>query len=786
MCLVKTSTIRFSLFIFLTISLSACGGGSSNSLSQPPSSQQPPSQPPADTTAPVITLTGESTVRVVVGREYIELGATALDETDGTVQVTISGTVDINTEDSYIITYTASDSAGNTSSVERTVNVEPQRPFITTWKTDNGGVSEYNQIKIDTQGDGYDYSVDWGDGIVDHNVTGDITHTYATPGTYTVKITGEFPRIYFGDVYLDSPGSNGSSLVYESDNDKLRSIEQWGEIRWHSMSYAFRRCWFLNINAPDAPDLELTTDMSYMFLECYIGQPDLNHWDVSSITNMRGLFAEGGFNGNISNWDVSNVTDMSSMFLENTFNQDISNWDVSNVTNMKKMFSGSYSVNFDGYLEDNPNIFNQDISNWDVSNVTNMGGMFSYSKAFNQDISSWDVSNVTNMAGMFFSASSFNQDISNWDVSNVNDMGGMFGSLYRKFSSDFGEFTIDEPSAFNQDISNWDVSNVTNMGRMFYASRVFNQDIGNWDVSNVTYMGEMFSGATSFNQDISNWNVSNVTNMKEMFAGLYLVHEYFGITEYIFEEPSVFNQDISIWDVSNVTNMRAMFSGATSFNQNISNWNVSSVTNMEEMFSGATSFNQDLGNWNVSNVTNMGRMFAGLYITSEDSHYFIYTLDSPSIFNQDISNWDVSNVSNMEGMFSGATSFNQDIGNWNVGNVNIMNSMFKDTSAFNQDLGNWDVSKVVYMNEMFFDATAFNQDISSWQISSVRYMSSMFNFLSTEHYDSLLLKWSTQTLQRYVHFGVGDTKYSPSSSNARDLLINQFNWVITDGGMVSH
>jgi hypothetical protein len=69
--------------------------------------------------------------------------------------------------------------------------------FVTTWKTDNPGASNDDQITIPTTGAGYNYSVDWGDGNTTTSETGDATHTYASAGTYIVKITGTFPRIYF-------------------------------------------------------------------------------------------------------------------------------------------------------------------------------------------------------------------------------------------------------------------------------------------------------------------------------------------------------------------------------------------------------------------------------------------------------------------------------------------------------------------------------------------------------------------------------------------------------------
>ena len=50
------------------------------------------------------------------------------------------------------------------------------------------------------------------------------------------------------------------------------------------------------------------------------------------------------FNGDISNWDVSSVSEMAGMFMKATsFNCDISKWDVSTVVAMDDMFVSAVS-----------------------------------------------------------------------------------------------------------------------------------------------------------------------------------------------------------------------------------------------------------------------------------------------------------------------------------------------------------------------------------------------------------------------------------------------------------
>ncbi len=80
-----------------------------------------------DVEAPVITLLGESVVTMTVGTDYAEPGFTAADNRDGdlTTSVEVSGFVQRYLAATYTLTYTVRDQAGNETSVERTVVVEP-------------------------------------------------------------------------------------------------------------------------------------------------------------------------------------------------------------------------------------------------------------------------------------------------------------------------------------------------------------------------------------------------------------------------------------------------------------------------------------------------------------------------------------------------------------------------------------------------------------------------------------------------------------------------------------
>lgn len=93
--------------------------------------------PPNDTTPPVITVTpnddGNVDFDLLIGETYVEFGATAIDDVDGSIDsgdIAITGLVDTTSSGMYVVTYTASDAAENEASKSRTVTVFTQQEAL--------------------------------------------------------------------------------------------------------------------------------------------------------------------------------------------------------------------------------------------------------------------------------------------------------------------------------------------------------------------------------------------------------------------------------------------------------------------------------------------------------------------------------------------------------------------------------------------------------------------------------------------------------------------------------
>ena len=110
-----------------------------------------------DTVHPVITLLGENPLNLNVGDEYVEPGATALDDKDGDItnKIVIGGdTVDTSVPGTYTVTYNVSDRAGNAANeTTRTVNVGASvEKFLGLWVNEDENTSGITKVDITQTG----------------------------------------------------------------------------------------------------------------------------------------------------------------------------------------------------------------------------------------------------------------------------------------------------------------------------------------------------------------------------------------------------------------------------------------------------------------------------------------------------------------------------------------------------------------------------------------------------------------------------------------------------------
>lgn len=157
-----------------------------------------------DTQAPVITLTVDPDAYTEPGCEYIEEGYTALDNVDGDLTDKVE-----RTEENGVVTYTVTDSSGNSTTVERTIVYEDKTPPELTLLGDE-------VIRI-TAGEKYKEP---GYTATD-NADGDITVNVTVTGEYDISMAGKYTIHY---AVSDSSGNEASAdrtLVVEEPEEEV-------------------------------------------------------------------------------------------------------------------------------------------------------------------------------------------------------------------------------------------------------------------------------------------------------------------------------------------------------------------------------------------------------------------------------------------------------------------------------------------------------------------------------------------------------------------------------------
>ena len=484
------------------------------------------------------------------------------------------------------------------------------------------------------EGYNYNFTVDWGDGSPISEITSfddaDKTHTYEAAGDYNLVIEGTLEAWSFNNT---------------GDKDKIRSVENFGDLGYKNLSGAFFGC--ANLSVFEGGVTSDVTDMTSMFEGATSADPNVSNWDVSKVTDMTNMFDDSGLStANYSaflinladnNALVENVTLGVGTIQYDSFAArtaldtlvDDRGWTITDggpadsiasfrstwrvppggTITLPLVDDAAYTYNFTVNWGDGSS---SEITSFDDADKTHTYTNVSerdYNIVIKGTLEAWSFNN-TGDKDKIRSVESFG-DLGYKNLSkafqgctNLSSFEGGITSDVTDMSNMFAFATIANP-----DVSDWNVSSVTDMSFMFYRVTIANPDVSDWNVSSVTDMSFMFYRVTIANPDVSDWNVSSVTDMSFMFY-----------------QVTSANPDVSEWDVSAVTNMDRMFFNAPNANPNVSNWNVSKVTNMAGMFADATSANPDVSSWNVSEVTNMANMFNGSGLSTANYDAFLINL----------------------------------------------------------------------------------------------------------------------------------------------------------------
>jgi surface protein len=209
----------------------------------------------------------------------------------------------------------------------QTARITLVEPFSMRVNTTRDGKTNDTSFLVSTGNGTFDYTVSWqsvrdgGPAGSTTGLTGDHQINVTRPGTYYVNITGRFPHLQYP---TDASGSP------QSDQLKIETIEQWGDIDWQSFEGAFAGARNLEYGATDTPRL-------------------------ANVTSLRRTFAgASSFNGAIGDWNTAPVTDMSSLFAGATsFEQDISTWCVAQISEKPPDFDSN--AGFEGQNQLHPN-----------------------------------------------------------------------------------------------------------------------------------------------------------------------------------------------------------------------------------------------------------------------------------------------------------------------------------------------------------------------------------------------------------------------------------------------
>lgn len=482
---------------------------------------------------------------------------------------------------------------------------------VSVWSTSAPGESITLPI-ISNSSYQYNFTVNWGDST-SSTVTAyndpDISHTYASAGTYAVTIQGLVEGWSF---------NNGGSKL------KVISVSDFGNLGWKDIAGGFYGCSNL--------------------LSFKMGLTP----QVSSFANfLRGTNLSSG--ANFTTVDTRNLLDLSYTFSGTQLTSlNLSQANTSKVTSLNYTFLNSsaltsLNVSFQGgthsvtsmiaTFRGLTNLASLDLSSFSTENVTNMSYLFAnMSSLTTLNLNNFNTSLVTSMTGMFKDTAllaTLSLHPTNFDTSNVTDMSEMFSGASSLTSLDLAHFNLNGP----------------NFHRFLYGASTLSSIEFKSGSAIGSDMSEAFTNCTSLSSiNFRDLNTSAVTNTSWMFAN-----------------TAFSSLDLSGLDLTNVTDISGMFSSMTHLTTlTLPVFGGSTLFNMSQTFKNLSALNAlDIRNINTSKVTNFSQTFYGTKLSSFSHNLNLASsVNISGMFkNADVNSLDLSGVGSTSAITSADDAF---------------------------------------------------------------------------------------------------------------------------------
>lgn len=257
-----------------------------------------------DNIAPTITIVGNTTINHEVKTTYSDLGATASDNIDGNITNNISADMQVaaGMVGTYTVTYTVSDSSGNSVSVSRIINViDTTAPIITLL-----GDNPYRLVAGTTWSDPGATASDTNDGNLTSSISKESKLAPLIPGVYEIT-------------YSVKDSANNTSSIKRIVNvvDESDPVITFGTLT----STTYTKISSTSVSVTDTYSGVDTTSLRYLWTTSTTAPTD---W-TNSFTNNSSLSTTSGLNGTYYLWvyakDLSGnetITRTDSFYIDNT------------------------------------------------------------------------------------------------------------------------------------------------------------------------------------------------------------------------------------------------------------------------------------------------------------------------------------------------------------------------------------------------------------------------------------------------------------------------------------